>query len=175
MTLPAVPQDRRGASLPPLFVSSMFFPGKPPGLLGGGGEASSGPGWQIVFYWVLSSATVKALRGPEVDWPPHLQLWKRYVRDADRDLGFNGAMKGVAQADNMKDLPLPRFIKGYNGKPVRARAGFSIFASRATPPRFDRRDPPSPPRAADRSSWPSQRWSENARAWSSLCARANTS
>ena len=108
-------------------------------------------------------------------WPPHLALWKRYVRDADRDLGFNGAMKGVAQADNMKELPLPRFIKGYNGKPVRARAGFSIFASRATPPRFDRRDPPSPPCAADRSSWPSQRWSENARAWSSLCARANTS
>ena len=103
MTLPAVPPDRRGASLPPLFVPSMFFPGKPPGLLGGGGEASSGPGWQIVFYWVLSSATVKHLKGAEDDWPPHLALWKRYVRDADRDLGFNGAMKGVAQADNMKN------------------------------------------------------------------------
>ncbi len=157
MTLPAVPQDRRGASLPPLFVSSMFFPGKPPGLLGGGGEASSGPGWQIVFYWVLSSATVKALRGPEVDWPPHLQLWKRYVRDADRDLGFNGAMKGVAQADNMKELPLPRFIKGYNGKPVRARRSGRVSTRR---PRVDAVGPfffPPPPQRRDRSSWPSQR------------------
>ena len=59
---PAVPQDRRGARLPPLFVSSMFFPGKPPGLLGGGGEASSGPGWQIVFYWVQVLGDGEALR-----------------------------------------------------------------------------------------------------------------
>ena len=113
-----MPSDRRVAGLPPIYISSMFFPGKPPGMLGGNADASSGAGWQIVFYWVLSTATVKSLSGPEDDWPPHLKLWKRYVRDADRDLPFNGAMKGVAQADNMKDLPLPRFIKGYNGKPV---------------------------------------------------------
>ena len=88
MTLPDVPEGRRGAGLPPLFVSSMFFPSKPPALVGGAGGASAGEGWQIVFYWVLSAPTVEALRGPEAEWPPHLGLWKRYVKTADRDSGI---------------------------------------------------------------------------------------
>jgi len=114
--------------LPRRIVVNAIIPTDGPPLLGGNADGSC---YQVV---VVFGATAEALAQWQSEGSPAYKLFERFAKGApegvlppDGDLEIKERLKFLPRLDNMKDLGLPGWIQGYNGKPALITRSGSIF------------------------------------------------
>jgi len=101
-------------AVPPMFVVMTNLPRDEPKMMG---NTSDGATIVSVFYYVISEATLEALKDLQ-NAPPAVKLFVQWCKKSETDAEFRGRFKAMAILDEIKKLGLPSFISGYNGKPV---------------------------------------------------------
>lgn len=114
--------------LPRRIVVNAIIPADGPPLLGGSNDGSC---YQVV---VVFGATVETLAAWQSEASPSYKMFDRFVKQApegvlpaEGDTDIKERLKLLPRLENMKDLGLPGWIQGYNGKPALITKSGSIY------------------------------------------------
>lgn len=106
--------DTGHPDVPPMLVVMCNLPNEEPTMIG---NTTDGQCLVSVFYFVISEATLEALKDVE-NASPAVKLFVEWCKRAETDDAFRGRFKAMAVLDDIQKVGLPSFITGYNGKPV---------------------------------------------------------
>eukprot|EP00595_Chromulina_sp_UTEXLB2642_P000839 CAMPEP_0196765826 /NCGR_PEP_ID=MMETSP1095-20130614/13828_1 /TAXON_ID=96789 ORGANISM="Chromulina nebulosa, Strain UTEXLB2642" /NCGR_SAMPLE_ID=MMETSP1095 /ASSEMBLY_ACC=CAM_ASM_000446 /LENGTH=230 /DNA_ID=CAMNT_0042124799 /DNA_START=137 /DNA_END=826 /DNA_ORIENTATION=- len=107
--------------IPPVFIVNLQVPSQFPTSLFT--EINDGPGWSLVYYFVMTNDTADSLIDLTTT-SPGIRLFASYCQSAPENSEskqWKGRFKTITRCDNIDEFGLPSFITSYNGKPVLIR------------------------------------------------------
>ena len=90
--------------------------------------SSADPVSSIITYHVLSPDVQRQLTLAQDQWPPALQLWRKFVARRESRKGCM-PLKLIGFCQNLHELKVPKMLHGYNGKPCLATKSCTFRSS----------------------------------------------